>query len=231
MKIKHDDDTYEITPLFALSDDEKKKYRDKNDDSIVYHDQRLSHFSVGTVFDVSQTNMPMDLINEKLNPILEDPNADYITDNFIKAIYKDGFKVKYGNTLNGAKGCYDFNNDTIVVKDGLSNLMRLKVIIHEYAHALAHRHLKENNKEYTEHRNKYETEAESIAYVVSKYLGLDTKDYSQTYLYSWSKNKDFKEINDSFSTIVNYSKKIINNYNHILEKNNTLAENMESVRL
>ena len=50
--------------------------------------------------------------------------------------------------------------------------MRLKVIIHEYAHSLAHKHLKDNNKEYKEHRNQYETEAESIAYVVSKYLGL-----------------------------------------------------------
>ena len=231
VKIKNDDGGYEIKPLYTLSDDDKKKYRDKNDDRIVYHDKILSRFSVGTVFDVSQTNMPIDLIHDKLNPILEDPNADYITDNFIKAIYKDGFKVKYGKTLNGAKGCCDFENNTLVIRDGLSNLMRLKVIIHEYAHALAHRHLKENNKEYTKHREKYETEAESIAYVVSKYLGLDTKDYSHTYLYSWSKNKDFKEIDDSFSTIVNYSKKIINNYNHILEKNIILTEDVESVSI
>ena len=231
VKIKNDDGSYEIKPLFALSDDDKKRYRDKNDDSIVYHDQRLSHFSIGTVFDVSQTTMPIDLIHDKLNPILEDPNADYITDNFIKAIYKDGFKVKYGNTLNGSKGYCDFQNNTLVIRDGLSNLMRLKVIVHEYAHALAHRHLKENNKEYTEHREKYETEAESIAYVVSKYLGLDTRDYSQTYLYSWSKNKDFKEIDDSFSTIVNYGKKIIDNYNKIVEKNNILSEDMERVSI
>ena len=96
--------------------------------------------------------------------------------------------------------------------------MRLKVIIHEYAHALAHNHLKENNKEYKEHREQYESEAESIAYVVSKYLGLETKDYSIMYLYSWSKNKDFSEIDDSFNTIVNYSKKIINNYNKMVDK-------------
>ena len=231
VKIKISDNEFEVKPLKSLNDEEMKIYRDKNDDSIVYHDQRLSHFSIGTVFDVSQTTMPIDLIHDKLNPILEDPNADYITDNFIKAIYKDGFKVKYGNTLNGSKGYCDFQNNTLVIRDGLSNLMRLKVIVHEYAHALAHRHLKENNKEYTEHREKYETEAESIAYVVSKYLGLDTRDYSQTYLYSWSKNKDFKEIDDSFSTIVNYSKKIIDNYNKIVEKNNILSEDMERVSI
>lgn len=231
VKVKNEDGSYELKLLFNLSDEEKLKYHDKDDDSIVYHDQILSRFSVGTVFDISQTNMPMDIINEKLNPILEDPKADSITDNFIKAIYKDGFKVKYDNVANGAKGYYDFSENTIVIKKGLSNLMRLKVIVHEYAHALAHKHLKENNQEYKEHREKYETEAESIAYVVSRYLALDTRDYSQTYLYSWSKNKDFKEIDDSFSTIVNYSKKIINNYNQILEKNNTLSENMESVSI
>lgn len=112
---------------------------------------------------------------------------------------------------------------------GLSNLMRLKVIVHEYAHSLAHNHLKDNTEEYTNNREKYETEAESIAYVVSKFLGLDTRDYSEIYLYSWSKNKDFKEIDDSFSTIVNYSKKIIDNYNKMFEKN--MHKNIENVSI
>ncbi len=107
----------------------------------------------------------------------------------------------------GAKGYCDHKNKLIVVKKDLGNLMRLKVVVHEYAHALAHTHLENNNKEYKEHRNQYESEAESIAYVVCKYLGLDAKDYSMMYLYSWSKDKDFKEIDDSLSTIVNYSKK------------------------
>lgn len=218
VKIKNNDGTTEITPLYTLNDEEKQKYRNKDDDTIIYHDKILKNFSIGTVFDVSQTNMPMNLINEKLNPMLDDPKADTVADTFIKAIYKDGFKVKYDETQNGAKGYCDLENNTIVVKKGLSNLMRLKVIVHEYAHALAHSHLKENGMEYINNREKYETEAEAIAYVVSKYLGLDTRDYSQTYLYSWSKDKDFKEIDDSFSTIVNYSKKIINNYNKILEK-------------
>lgn len=231
VKIKKSDGTFEITPLYTLSDEEKKKYHDKNDGSIIYYDKILKNFSIGTVFDVSQTNMPMDLIEKELNPMLEDPKADIVADTFIKAIYKDGFKIKYNETPNGAKGYCDLENNTIVVKKGLSNLMRLKVIVHEYAHSLAHSHLKENGMEYIYNREKYETEAEAIAYVVSKYLGLDTRDYSQTYLYSWSKNEDFKEIDDSFWTIVNFSKKIINNYNKILEKNNILTENIESVSI
>ena len=69
----------------------------------------------------------------------------------------------------------------------------------------------------------YETEAESIAYVFSKYLGMDTSQYSNMYLYSWSKDKDFKEIDDSLNTIVNYSKMIINNYEKILSKSQNIS--------
>ena len=206
-------------PLFMLNEEELKKYKDKEDNSVSFYKEKVTNFGVGTVFDASQTDMPLEVIEEELNPVLEDPSADGVADTFIKAIYKDGFKVKYEDLNDGSKGYCDMKNNTIVIKKGLSNLMRLKVIVHEYAHGLAHQHLKNNNKEYQEHRNQYETEAESIAYVVSKYLGLDTRDYSQMYLYSWSKEKDFQEIEDSFNTIVNYSKKIINNYNKMYEEN------------
>ena len=163
--------------------------------------------------------MPVDEINSKLNPTFEDERANGIEDYFIKAIYKDGFKVEYVENIDsGAKGYCDFENSKIVIKKGLGNLMRLKVVIHEYAHSLAHKHLLNNNQDYIEHRNKYETEAESIAYVVTKYLGLDVSDYSNMYLYSWSKDKDFKEIDDSLNTIVDYSNRIINNYEYILNK-------------
>lgn len=218
-KINKDDGTFEIKPLFMLNEEELKKYKDKEDNSVSFYKEKVTNFGVGTVFDASQTDMPLEVIEEELNPVLEDPSADGVADTFIKAIYKDGFKVKYEDLNDGSKGYCDMKNNTIVIKKGLSNLMRLKVIVHEYAHGLAHQHLKNNNKEYQEHRNQYETEAESIAYVVSKYLGLDTRDYSQMYLYSWSKEKDFQEIEDSFNTIVNYSKKIINNYNKMYEEN------------
>ncbi|MEG1142971.1 MAG: hypothetical protein RR228_04090 [Bacilli bacterium] len=92
------------------------------------------------------------------------------------------------------------------------------MLIYEYAHALAHEHLLNNNQDYQEHKNQYETEAESIAHVVSKYLGIDTNDSSARYLYAWSKEKDFKEIDDSFNLIVSASKKIIDNFSKMFEK-------------
>ena len=154
----------------------------------------------------------MDIIDAELNPVVNDKQADDLINCFIKTIYNDGFKVEFKDLINGAKGYCDHKNNVIVVKKGLSNVIQMKVLIHEYAHALAHKHLENNNRDYQEHRNQYETEAESIAYVVSKYLNMPTSDYTLNYLYAWSKEKDFKEIDESLNTIVNYSKRIINNF-------------------
>lgn len=225
IKVNTNDSQFKIKPIYLLTEEELKKLKDKEDNSVTFYNEKATYFKVGNVFDVSQTTMPFEEIDSSLNPILEDSQADGITDVFIKAIYKDGIKVKYEDIDSGAKGYCDFDNKTIVVKKNLSDLMRLKVIIHEYAHSLAHTHLKDNNKEYQEHREQYESEAEAIAYVVSKYLGLDTKNYSMTYLYSWSKNKDFKELDDSFETINRFSKKIIKNYEEIYDKELDLTDN------
>ena len=225
IKVDTNDSQFKIKPIYLLTEEELKKLKDKEDNSVTFYKEKATYFKVGNVFDVSQTTMPFEEIDSSLNPILEDSRADGITDIFIRAIYKDGIKVKYEDIDSGAKGYCDFDNKTIVVKKNLSDLMRLKVIIHEYAHSLAHTHLKDNNKEYQEHREQYESEAEAIAYVVSKYLGLDTKNYSMTYLYSWSKNKDFKELDDSFETINRFSKKIIKNYEEIYAKKLDLTDN------
>ena len=225
IKVDTNDSQFKIKPIYLLTEEELKKLKDKEDNSVTFYKEKATYFKVGNVFDVSQTTMPFEEIDSSLNPILEDSRADGITDIFIRAIYKDGIKVKYEDIDSGAKGYCDFDNKTIVVKKNLSDLMRLKVIIHEYAHSLAHTHLKDNNKEYQEHREQYESEAEAIAYVVSKYLGLDTKNYTMTYLYSWSKNKDFKELDDSFETINRFSKKIIKNYEEIYDKELDLTDN------
>ena len=232
VKIKLDNEKYEFKPYFLLTDDERKKYKDKTDDTITFYKQKLSGFSLGNVFDVKDTTIPMDTIDAELNPIVNDKRAEEIMNCFIKTIYNDSFKVEFKELEGGTKGYCDHSNNTIVVKKGLGSLMQMKVLIHEYAHALAHKHLENNHRDYQEHRNQYETEAESIAYVVSKYLNMNPSDYSLSYLYAWSKEKDFKEIDDSLNTIVNYSKKIINNFEKFYDREFGLyAEEMSNVAI
>ena len=90
VKIKtNEEGKYILKPLFSLNDEEKEKYKNKNDDTITYYSQKLSNFKIGSVFDASQTTMPLDTINEKLNPVLEDDRANGMEDNFIKAINQE----------------------------------------------------------------------------------------------------------------------------------------------
>lgn len=231
VKVKIDKDNYEIKPYFLLSDEEKEIYKDKNNDSIELYKQKLSGFSLGNVFDVKDTTMPMDVIEQELNPVLSDKRVDEIMDCFIKTIYNDGFTIEFKELHDTSKGYCDHKNHLIVLRKSMGNIMQLKVLIHEYAHALAHKHLENNKKDYQEHRNQYETEAESIAYIVSKYLGIDAPEYSLTYLYAWSKEKDFKEVDDSLGTIVNYSKKIIKNFEKFFNKEFSLEEELDSIKI
>ncbi|MBQ8891296.1 MAG: hypothetical protein IJ068_00315 [Bacilli bacterium] len=217
-KIIDSDNKISYKPYFILTEEEKKKYKDKSDDSITFYRQKLSGFTLGNVFSANDTNMPMDIIDKELNPVLHDNKANDIMNCFIKTIYNDGYKVNFKELDSDTKGYCDHANKTIVVRKGLGNIVQLKVLIHEYAHALAHKHLENNNIEYQNNRNKYETEAESISYVVSNYLGLNTNDFSLSYLYAWSKEKNFEEIDDSFNTIVNFSKRIIKNFQKFYDR-------------
>ena len=46
-----------------------------------------------------------------------------------------------------------------------------------------------------------EVEAESVAYTVCQYFGLDTSDYSFPYIAGWSSDRDMKELRSSMDTI------------------------------
>ena len=219
VQIKQDDGTFISKNEYQLTDEEKKIFRDKSNDQITLLKEKLSRFKVGFVFDATQTDMPIDKVEEELYPISNSLESKQLTDVFIKAIYRDNYKVTFVDKIeSGAKGYCKTDSNEIVVLNELGSDMKLKVLIHEYAHALSHIHLINQNKDYKEHQNKYETEAESIAYVVSKYLGINTQDSSLGYLYAWSKEKDFKEVEDSFSMIVGASKKIINNFQKMYDK-------------
>lgn len=46
-----------------------------------------------------------------------------------------------------------------------------------------------------------EVEAESIAYIVCNHFGLDTSEYSFTYIASWCESRDMKALKASMDTI------------------------------
>ena len=87
--------------------------------------------------------------------------------------------------------------------------MQIKTLAHEIAHSLMHR-----SGDNTE-RHVREMQAESVAYIVSNYLGIDTSDYSFTYVAGWSGEKDTKVLKSEMSKITDTAKTIINHLEKI----------------
>ncbi|WP_069164579.1 ArdC-like ssDNA-binding domain-containing protein [Nocardia altamirensis] len=79
----------------------------------------------------------------------------------------------------------------VVVDSGLSPAQTAKTVIHELAHVVLHaepfRAAEDAGAEVPPlHRGIWETEAESVAYVVAAMLGLDASDYSVGYVAGWA---------------------------------------------
>ena len=85
----------------------------------------------------------------------------------------------------------------------MSESQTLKTMVHETAHSMLHN--KEVNKEDilapAKDRNTKEIEAESIAFTVCRHFGIDTSEYSFSYIAGWSSGRDMKELKSSLDTI------------------------------
>uniref|UniRef100_UPI003AB7C1F9 LPD25 domain-containing protein n=1 Tax=Dysosmobacter sp. TaxID=2591382 RepID=UPI003AB7C1F9 len=86
----------------------------------------------------------------------------------------------------------------------------------------AHARLYEKNSNLPEEqmpdRATREVQAESVAYTVCQYFGLDTSDYSFGYIANWSSGKDLEELQASLETIRSTANNLINEMEaHLLE--------------
>ena len=99
-----------------------------------------------------------------------------------------------------AKGFYHLEDKKIVVQDGMSEVQTIKTLLHEMAHQKLHD--KDNVPEAKDiSRNGKEVEAESVAYVVCQHYGINTSDYSFSYVAGWTEGKETPELKASLDKI------------------------------
>lgn len=157
----------------------------------------LTGFHYTTVFDISQTDgEEVPSILSKLNGYLP------ISDIIIETIEDISILPINYRELDYNGYCSDVE---IAINKNLSPNQTAKTLIHEYLHSIFHNDI----NDYSANRSKYEIQAESTAYVVSKHFGLDTSDYSFGYIASWKKIKSMEEIRETLNTISNISELII----------------------
>lgn len=108
-------------------------------------------------------------------------------------------------TGTASKGSYNLETGVICVRSDVEYLQKIKTLLHEYAHAIDFKLHPEPDVS----RNRRELIAESVAFVVSMRLGLDTSSYSMGYIKSWL--KDTEELKIIADTVQKVSARIINN--------------------
>jgi antirestriction protein ArdC len=156
---------------------------------------RGTYFFPVTVFDVSQTDgAPLPDICRRLEGTFD---AIYSTGNALWRISPCPVQYSDMQDWGGVDGCFVPAQNKIFIKEGMSDLDIIHVTLHEIAHASMHAD-KEIRK--TLRKEQKEVEAESVSYIVCKWLGIDTDQTSFEYVASWGSD-DLKELKASLERI------------------------------
>ncbi|KFI89592.1 hypothetical protein BISA_2354 [Bifidobacterium saguini DSM 23967] len=176
--------------------------------------ERRAWFPIVSVFDISQTDpddpehdeyaetmrpfTPQDLEGEDTNGILPRATA---------WLESKGWTIGHEPMRGGMKGYTQAATRRIMLNEANSPRMNAKTILHEAAHAILATELgnTDHTTDYQDHRGLAETEAESTAYVVANILGLDTSEYSISYVAGWSEGKP-ETLRESAEHVLNASR-------------------------
>lgn len=181
----------------------------------------IPKFKAVTVFDVSQTT------GEPLKEMAEELKGKYQDfSRLFEAIKKcSDFEISF---IPGTaeKGCCHIKERRITIKEGMSENQTIKTLIHEIAHEKLHSNIPEDVT-----RNQQEIEAESIAFVVANYFGIDTSSYSFDYISTWQE-KEKAEVKNSLNTIQETSNMLIENIkkNLSLEKEISISDRIKGAK-
>ncbi len=156
---------------------------------------KINAFKVVSTFDVSQTDgkeLPSLGVDELMGSV-----DGYGT--FFEALKQScPVPMEFEDIPGGAKGYYSQTEKRIAIQEGMSEAQTVKTAIHEMAHQKLHA-IELGNKDLS--RNSKEVEAESVAYTVCQHYGIDTSDYSFSYVAGWSEGKEMPELKASLDTI------------------------------
>lgn len=168
----------------------QKPQIDANGKVIKASKEVITGFRPVSVFDVSQTE------GKEIPNVRDFISRNMENDEYVSKLYEDyktflvetkGLDIKEAETDKGVGGYFNRLTNEIVISSNTNenNTEKFRVLIHEYAHSLLH-HKDSDMKDLP--RGHKEAQAESVAYVVSNYYGLDSSAVSTGYIATWSQN-------------------------------------------
>ena len=169
----------------------QRKYIDKDEDGNEV-EVKYTVYRAVPVFDYSQTDgEPIKTLTKQLDG---DADAELI-DKLTKVA---PVPVCFEEFDGSAYGYYSRAEDRIVVRDSIPDKHKVKTLVHEIAHSILH--CEDGEQEEADRRTR-EVQAESVAYVVLSYLGIDTSEYSFGYVATWGSGRSMKELQASLEVI------------------------------
>lgn len=189
-------------------------------------EKEIIGYKAVSVFDVSQTKG-----KELPEPVKAQPLAKDFQgfEKMMSALRSASpVPIRFEGLSDGSNGHYDLAKKEIVICTGMSEAQTIKTTIHEIAHVQLHDYDLKNPDEAKERtdRDVAELEAESVAYVVSGYYGLDASEYSFAYAANWV-NGDMGKVKASMSLISNTSGKMIDQINRGIQRERTQEQTRE----
>lgn len=172
--------------------------------------QEYISYRITNVFDVSQTEgEDLPTLTHRLNSDIKD------FDTLVKAIENVSPVPVHLKRYEGkSNGYYDLKKREIYIQQDMSETQIIKTMLHEVAHSILHD--KETGKYSMADAQTKEVQAESVAYCVSNYLGIDSSSYSFGYIAGWSRNKELAELKNSLNIINKTASKLINELDYRL---------------
>ena len=163
----------------------------------------MRYFPVLSVFDISQTDLVEGSEDQRLAKHLRGEDTAGLYEGLAAWMTSQGWNIEC-HGAGGANGYMDAETKSIVIAPHLEAAQATKTLIHETAHALMHSKI----TDYQTHRGVYETEAESVAYVVAGAFGMDTSAYSIGYVAGWS-NFDAETIEETGNRVLKCAHQLI----------------------
>ena len=192
----------------VLDPDTKLPMRDENGE-IIKEEKEVSipSFRPVTVFDVSQTS------GKELPTLASDLNGKVENFDMLKeAISRSApVPISFKPLRPDIDGYFSPKRQEIVIREGMGEVQTVCAMIHESAHAKLRNpaNIPETDDKSKLSRSDEEVQAESIAYTVCAYFGIETGENSFGYLASWSQNKELKELKESLDIINKTSSDLI----------------------
>lgn len=184
------------------------------------------HFSIGNVFDISQTTATTeDLPQIFPNRWIEGNIENY--DTLYKGMENIAKKIGVGivnpkSELGVAKGVSYTMLKEVALNPRNSQIQNVKTLLHELTHAKLH--TKDTSANYTAAEKEFQ--AEMTAFTVCSYFNIDTSEYSLNYIHHWSKG-DIRDKRELLNGVHKTAKEYIEVLEETLIKEREITKEIE----